>query len=379
MNIKRGQGINPKKFKREKFTQFQSWLGETKGIEGCPLNCAYCFFQLDGLTPTRPVQKCPPELLIQQIKSYYTYLEKMPIHFGSQTDIFSTSSNIKYYSQLLKIYGKSSYPNPLIFITKSKIPESFIKISKKITQKVIFYISYSSLAGTGLEPAINEKHQCENFMLLHKHNVLAVHYWRPFFPQNSTLAKMKHILKHVSKYATASVVNGLRLNDGIKNNIVKFWPELKKYNFDYSKLGEVWPAGARKRLHDLVKTEYSDYPVFFGNTACSVSNSLNLPDMLGLYKGRMCLESNCMRRDLCAKKNRIPSKSEVRDALKAIGIDSEKAIINKNKIIIRDKIETEQLVYLRARLVFQVVSNCINYSGGHNWANINDDVKITEI
>ena len=48
--ILRGQGINPKKFNREIFTQFQTWLGETKGVEGCPINLSLIHIS----EPTRP-------------------------------------------------------------------------------------------------------------------------------------------------------------------------------------------------------------------------------------------------------------------------------------------------------------------------------------
>ena len=113
--ILRGQGINPKKFNREIFTQFQTWLGETKGVEGCPINCQYCFFKLDNLTPTQPKEINPPEIILEQLKLAPTYQENIPVHFGSQTDAFSTKTNIEYYSKLIALYGESNYKNPLIF------------------------------------------------------------------------------------------------------------------------------------------------------------------------------------------------------------------------------------------------------------------------
>jgi len=100
----RDQGISPEYFDRNMFTQFQTWLGETKRTEGCPANCKYCFFKLDGLTPMRLQRLASPEIVLE--------------------------------------------------LTKRQIPNHFIELSKEISQDVVFYISYSGLAGTELEPTV---------------------------------------------------------------------------------------------------------------------------------------------------------------------------------------------------------------------------------
>lgn len=377
--ILRGQGIDPANFDRSMFTQFQTWLGETKGTEGCPVNCKYCFFKLDGLTPMRPQQLASPELVVEQLRLAPTYQETIPVHFGSQTDAFSTKANSDYYSQLISLYGNSEYRNPLIFITKRKIPDSFIELSKEIPQDVIFYVSYSGLAGTGLEPTVVEAHQRENFVRLHEYDVPVVHYWRPFTPLNSGDERLRDILSHVSQYASCSVVNGLRLNSGIRDHVAEFWPELHQYDFDFSSLGEVWPVGVRNSLHQIVHEEFSNYPVFFGNTPCSVSRSLHQPDRAGLFGGRMCRESNCDQRVLCHTHHTVPSLKETVEACAQMGILREQIIFHKDMIEISGNVNTQSLVYLRNNLRYPVISGVVEYVGGHNWANVTDDVKITEV
>lgn len=375
----RGQGIDPDFFDRVMFTQFQTWLGETRGIEGCPVNCGYCFFKLDGMTPMKPQQLAPPEEVIKQLRLAPTYFENIPVNFGSQTDVFSTKLNIEYYTKLLNLYGASDYPNPLIFITKRRIPENFIELSKQMPQDVIFYVSYSALAGTGLEPTVVEAHQRDNFVRLHDHGVPVVHYWRPFTPQNSSDEKLRFVLDHVCKYASCSIVNGLRLNSGIKEYVAPFWPQLNDHNFDFSNLGEVWPAGVRPRLHTIVTQEYSEYPVFFGNTPCSVSRSLRQPDRAGMLNGKMCRESNCDQRTLCETQYEIPSPQDIKLAFGHIGIDTRRAIRVNGVIQIAGKIGTQELVYLKNRLRFPIISGEVDYAGGHNWANATDQIDITEV
>ena len=48
-------------------------------------------------------------------------------------------------------------------------------------------------------------------------------------------------------------------------------------------------------------------------------------------------------------------------------------------IKISGNISTQSLVYLRNNLRFPVISGVVEYVGGHNWTNVTDDVKITEV
>jgi len=54
-------------------------------------------------------------------------------------------------------------------------------------------------------------------------------------------------------------------------------------------------------------------------------------------------------------------------------------MLHPNMIKISGNISTQSLVYLRNNLRFPVISGVVEYVGGHNWTNVTDDVKITEV
>lgn len=54
-------------------------------------------------------------------------------------------------------------------------------------------------------------------------------------------------------------------------------------------------------------------------------------------------------------------------------------MFHPDMIEISGNINTQSLVYLRNNLRFPVISGVVEYVGGHNWANVTDDVKVTEV
>lgn len=380
--VLRGQGMKPDSFTGERtpFTQFQTWLSETKGMVGCPLGCEYCFLQLDGKTPMRPSANMNQNELLSKLAASNTYHPDMPINVASETDVFSTQANRLFYKDFLEIYGKSEYPNPIIIITKSKIPNDFMKLASSIKQKVIFYISYSGLSGTDIEPNIRTNNLKENFIRLKQYGLPAVHYWRPFLPQNSNEKIIEEILEHVTKYAECSVVNGLRLNEGILHNLTEYWPELCDEKYDFSKNGEFWPKGVRQNLISYVRENYPSYPVFFGNTPCSLTYALDINGNRGLFNGRMCLESNCpqKRREKCSDVYKIPKWKELGEVLGTVGLNISDVVLKDDRLVISKKLESGKIAYLRLILNFPVVAEDID-DRELNWANIQDSSDCIEI
>lgn len=379
----RGQGLIPEQFvnQRSPYTQFQSWLGETLGVVGCPVDCKYCFFQLDGKTPAKPKEFMNPRELVDQLCKVPTYTKEMPINYGSETDVFSTSQTVAYYSELLRYYGQSQYPNPIVLISKRSIPAEIMDIAAKIHQPVLFYMSLSGLGGTPVEPTVNPEAIKQNFIKLKERNLLAIHYWRPFLPQNSTVHKIEEVLEFVSQNAVCSVINGLRLNSGIREHVAPFWPELMDREFDFTQSGEFWPEGIRQYLIQHIGKRYPMYPVFFGNTSCSVAYALRKSDVYGHYDSSACRESNCplSQRNLCGSACGVPTLKEIRQAAEKIGISWDSIIIEEGRIILKGTVETGKITYLRHTLKFPVFSESVSYIAGYNWANIRAEERVIEV
>jgi hypothetical protein len=379
----RGQGIDSNTFVNERrlYTQFQTWLGDTRGVVGCPLDCKYCFFQLDGKTPLKPRVDTSPEQMIAELKNTETYHPEMAVNFGSETDVFSTPHNINYYYDLLRQYGETDYPNPIVFISKCSIPDKIMDAAVGIKQPVLFYISYSGLGGSEIEPHIKVGDIRDNFVRLKNRNLPAIHYWRPFLPQNSTIEIFDNILDHVTQFATCSVINGLRLNNGISSNMVKYWPELMQEDYDFSKTGEFWPQGVRSFLSKYLQGKYPNYPVFFGNTPCSVAYVQEKSDIQGLFSGRMCKESQCppTQRGKCARAYQRPTKEKILDTIGKMSIKPSAVFFDKDKIVAKEQIEAGKLVYLRTALRFPVLPETISYQEGYNWAQVREDGGIVEV
>lgn len=368
--------INPER----PFTQYQAWLAETSGVLGCPIDCKYCFFQVDGLTPVKPVRGLAPELMIAALKEQPTYLPNMPIHFGSKTDAFSTRATIDYYSEILRLYGASEYPNPIIFITKKLIPDKVLEIACRVRQPVLFYLSFSGLDGTPVEPLVNGSIAKQNFIRVKDYGLTAVHYWRPFVPQNSQKDQLHAMLDFVSTHASCSVLNGLRLSEGIREHMLPFWPELAVYSKgDIESSGEFWPENVRAYLITLVREMYPSYAVFFGNTPCSIAHSLGQPDLCGHFNEPVCIESSCPQRELCSLHHRAPSVEAVRDILTTRGMDPNSAEMQPNRVVVRGTLPSELMTLMRFALRFPVVPESIDYSAGYNWANVQETRRIVEV
>lgn len=379
----RGQGIDPEQFadKRSPYTQFQSWLGETLGVVGCPVDCKYCFFQLDGKTPAKPQAIISPQEMVEKLRGSPTYTEEMPVNYGSETDAFSTRQTVAYYTELLRYYGQSQYPNPVVFISKRSVPEEIMEIAANIPQPVLFYMSFSGLAGTAIEPKVDPEMIKQNFIRLRERNLLAIHYWRPFVPANSTSQKIEEVLEFVSRYAICSVINGLRLNNGIRDNMMQFWSELNEQEYDFSQSGEFWPQGIRDYLIRHIRESYPSYPVFFGNTPCSVTHALGRSDVYGHYNGDACLESNCpsSQRELCGCSYCVPTLVEVRQAATQVRVNPDDVKIENRRIIVKGTVESGKVTCMRYVLKFPVCSEAIGYAAGYNWANIRDEGRIIEV
>lgn len=369
----RGQGIRPVDFSRVgAFTQFGTWLSESGSAEGCPVNCTYCFFKLDGQTPKQPVIMLEPAETVRTIGTLPSYHPEMPLHFGSQTDAFATPRTIAHYTEMLRAYGDSEFKNPVVFITKREVPQAFLDLARAVPQSVVFYVSYSGLAGTELEPTVRAEAQRRNFVRLHEMGLPRVHYWRPFLPYNSRPEVIAEMLDFVSQYAQCSALNGLKLNDGIREHVAPFWPQLRDIDVDFTQTGEFWPVGVRDHIRGHARTHHPGHPLFF-DTACSLAYVLGKPDIQGVYQSSLCDDSQCAapQRARCQAGHREPTVLEVDAAAAALSLPRERVSLAVGRLLIDGTLPAGAVTYLRSRLRYPVSVRDVDYRE-HNWASSAD-------
>lgn len=260
-------------------------------IQGCPNRCQYCFLNGVNLTGKKPVELTSPEKAVKMLKTSRLYDEKIPLCIESQSDAFSTPSNIEYTKELVRELDKQEIKNPKIFITKCKIPLTFIKEIKKMQEKghkFIFFLSYSGL-DKDVEVGINKENIKNNFINLANNGIDIVHYWRPFIPQNSTEDKIIEVYNFVKKYAKCSIAIGLKVQKNIIKNM-KFWNLLEE-NPNVVNAESIWD----KRAYDYIYSENSKltekYPIY-QSTSCALAYVLKESERNSLYHKQACLECN---------------------------------------------------------------------------------------
>ena len=307
-------------------------------IQGCPKQCNYCFLRERKLNLVQPKVLTSPENAVKMLLKSKFYIKDIPLCLLSQTDGFSTPDNIEYLKQLVTLLMEKNIKNPIIFITKCKIPEDFIKfidIYEKQGKKFIFFLSYSGL-DKDVEVGVNRKDIEDNFITLHKYNKSIVHYWRPIMPVNSKEEDIDRIYNFVKKYAIASIAIGLKTTDEIIDHIE--WNSLREHRAEAIKADSVWDKNAYDYVWNKLKDK-SDYPMY-QTTSCALAVALSKPDRKFFYNSDICKCNKCpnYQRALCKKKNdnlKMVTKDEVQKTIKKLGRNIKKEDIElKDNIIV---------------------------------------------
>lgn len=352
---------------KEIVRQDDTWMA-LDPIIGCAKDCQYCFLQTYGMTPRNSEVIATPEESIQKLTSFLTYHPDSIVMLGSETDVFMNKKNIDYYTNFIEVWSQAKVGNTLALVTKSKIPEEFIDFAKNIDTKILFYISYSGLQKP-IEPATNIKHLQENFINLKNASLPVIHYWRPFLPQNSTPKIINQVLQDVTPYADCSMVSGLKVNDGIIDNLKTYWPELERFKGITDQIGSVWPTGVRQYLKQVTSEQYPDYPIFWTNS-CAASSVLQQPDFNAFLGTHYCETSNCppLQRTRCVNIDQVikrPNKSVLVESLKHLGLGINYEIVG-NTVHLNTSLDHAQTVYLRQRLNSPVIAR--DYRSRNEWA-----------
>jgi len=346
--------INTKSFTE----QHASWLASNP-VVGCPMSCEYCFLKSVKLNEIKPKILTSPKKAIDDLISFRFYSKDVPVATGTRTDFFATLSTINYLKDYIIEYNKRHLQNPLIIITKKKIPDDIIHLFTKLQNQgstFIIFLSYSGLNNT-IEKGVNTIELKNNFKRLNKAKLHVIHYWRPFVPQNSELTIMESVIKHVIKYADASVVAGLRFTPDMRGQF-KFWPQVQTLNTNLDNIEGVWPRKARDNLEYLAQ-KYPTYPIVYASS-CAIANSLGIPDYNGFYNTQVCKINSCptVQREICTKFfiKYVVTDAVVEKVFKKLKIKNINYTLNNKKrtLVIDEPLNHNQIAYLSQTLKISI-------------------------
>lgn len=350
--------------------QDETWI-TADPVVGCAKNCSYCFLQGYDKTSKQGMPIMSAEKAIDNVLSFENYRADSPIMVGSETDVFMNRSNINYFTEFFKKYAERELPNPLVFSTKSKIPDEFIELVKDNEAiKTVFYLSFSGLPQT-IEPAVSSEQIKSNFERLKEAEIPTIHYWRPFLPQNSHREKIREIIDYVAQLATCSVAVGLKTNDEIIKHLLNVWPELGDESDKVNAAADVWPEGVKDYIEQYVSTNFPEYPLYWVNS-CALAYALQKSDFNAMFEGTACDANHCPsdQRERCAIDllGYKPSSESVSDALSQMGLDYEFRIDENEKMVhIIGDVSHGQLIYLRQKLNYPIKIEG-DFSSTNEWA-----------
>lgn len=353
---------------KEIVRQDDTWIALDPAV-GCLKNCQYCFMQTYGMTPRNSEIIATPNEAIDQLLMSPTYHPDSVVMLASETDAFMNQKNIEYFKNLINEWSQRKIPNSIAMVTKCHIPDHFIKFAQESETKILFYISYSGLSKP-IEPTTRIEDLKSNFIRLKEADLPVIHYWRPFLPQNSSPEIINEVIKNVVPYADCSMVNGLKINDGIIERLKNFWPELEKFKGITDQIGSVWPQGTRTYIKNLITTEYPNYPIYWTNS-CAISHRLKMPDFNAFYGTAYCQGSNCPpEQRKCCLVNQFDQnvlQQKLTQATQDLKLNNPVKISGKS-VVVDGELNHSEIVYLRQRCNLDVIAT--KYICTNEWSGV---------
>jgi DNA repair photolyase len=359
--------------------QHASWIA-INPIVGCPKNCQYCFLKPEKLTKITPKQFWFPEEAINGLCASKYYTSDIPVAIGTRTDMFATPANIQYTREFIELWKERNLSNTLIFISKCDIPDEIIDLFRGMQdngQKVLVFLSYSGLDNK-IEVGINHNNLRKSFIQLHQNEIPIIHYWRPFVPQNSSWEIMKSVFDFSTKYASATIVAGLRMTQEMVSQF-GFWGNLQNMDIDFIKTEQIFPELAYVNIEKLkTLSDHIQYPLTLA-TSCAISNALHIPEYNGVYGSKICTNTACPinQRSICKdyhlRKN--IQKDAIDSALIRLGIKDIKFSIspsvNGQSIHLMSRIDHDKLLNLTQSIKTTITCESVeenNYGwGSHHY------------
>jgi len=332
-------------------------------IIGCHASCKYCFLRIANWNSVSPEKVYSVHEVVEMLLKHRLFVpNKTVISFGNQTDPFHPL-NIEHLMEFLILLDEHNLQNAVVLITKQAIPDEFLDMVVNLKCiRVIFCISYSCLNPV-IERGINHKEILLNFQKVAKRKLPLLHFFRPIVESNSNVDILRETLNYVSKYAIATVYNGLKLHPFL-NRIYYKEPLLKPIDKKLSDYGEYLPLTIQNRLLQIARELPDTFPLY-RHASCAVSLALQIPDYNAtVYRHSICKEiSICpdWKRRLCSLSQRKPDDSIITSLLSNLNKQVEWRLTD-NCLEIYGVFDQEEFAYILHSVNFPVKVKQLKYN-----------------
>lgn len=267
---------------------------------GCVIGCKYCILSVLG-NRTKVEKVSDEEELVHKLLNFRLYTKDIPVSINNQTDPFLNSTIYESTLKILKIMEKLNVSNPLLLITKGYISENQVEELSKLKLNIIVLYTFSGISEK-MENR-NEELQIKSMKNISKFkNIKLINYYRPVIEGiNSDEKTIEHVANIVTKYCSASIISGIRLNSYLSNVLKNLNIEIpKNYDPDH----KILMPDTLERIKSIYKRIKPGYPTF-KKTSCGISFVLNRPDYNGHSARIYYCKPSCPSYPICIGNNKI--------------------------------------------------------------------------
>lgn len=330
------------KLKELSIEYLKSYLSINSYI-GCTINCAYCFLAPIKIVPMRPIKVMEEDELVEQtVNSKYFKENVTVLSLNNRTDPFITTEVAESTYKILKELNNRGLKNIVTVTTKGLITEEMArKLSEFENIKLVIIVTFNGI-NQKIQP-ISADTQKNTMINISKYkNIRLLQQCRPIIKGiNDSFEILSETVKFASKYCEATIYQGIRVNDEIKER-------LKERDYNYTGKQDRHKV-KDKEVDDIFKEieeSYNGNYHIFDHTSCCLSYIFNEKDYNMHYKKKNCNES-CPNYKKCMSNEFMKINEEIiRKELNKINVYDEYEL-NNDEIYIKGSLNDEQRSYIR--------------------------------
>ena len=330
------------KLKELSIEYLKSYLSINSYI-GCTINCAYCFLAPIKIVPMRPIKVIDEkELVNQTVNSIYFKENVTVLSLNNRTDPFITPEVAESTYKILKELNDRGLKNIVTVTTKGLITEEMAKkLSELDNIRLVIIVTFNGI-NQKIQPISPEVQKNTMINISKYKNIRLLQQCRPIIKGiNDSFEILNETVKFASKYCDATIYQGIRVNDAIKER-------LKEREYDYTGKQDRHKV-KDKEVDDIFKEIEKDFNGeyhIFDHTSCCLSYIFEEKDYNMHYKKKNC-DNTCPNFSKCMSNESIKINEEIiRKELNKINVYDEYEL-NGDEIYIKGSLNDEQRSYIR--------------------------------